>query len=343
LPTVTAVAGFNVEFSVDGGTYSSSPTIPTVPGCHTIQARYVLGASCGNTTAAAAGPCLSNIVSVVIFPAAPVISAPSNSCASTFTLPTLTAVTGFTVQYSIDGGSYSASPTIITPGCHTIQAQYVLTSNCGVTTAGTTGIDPCGTSNIVSVLIFPAAPSAPVVTPGCDAFTVTPPPPVSGFNIEYSFDDGVTWGANTPPTAENCAGYKIKTRYVTAADCGSTLAGTPGSAACGESPVTTRKVDNTKPDVSCPIVSPVCQVAGDSYTIPSLTASDNCSPVVSLIITYVISGATTRSGSGVDASGIFHVGISTITWTVTDECGNSNTCTTQVTIYPKPAPIIYHN
>jgi hypothetical protein len=28
---------------------------------------------------------------------------------------------------------------------------------------------------------------------------------------------------------------------------------------------------------------------------------------------------------------------------VTDECGNSNTCTTQVTIYPKPAPIIYHN
>jgi hypothetical protein len=195
----------------------------------------------------------------------------------------------------------------------------------------------------VSALIFPAAPGAPVVTPGCDAFTVTPPPPVSGFNIEYSFDDGVTWGANIPPTAENCTGYKIKTRYVTAADCGSTLAGTPGSAACGESPVTTRKVDNTKPDVICPIVSHVCQVAGDSYTIPSLTASDNCSPVVSLIITYVISGATTRSGSGVDASGIFHVGISTITWTVTDECGNSNTCTTQVTIYPKPAPIIYHN
>jgi len=344
LPTVTAVAGFNVEFSVDGGIYSSSPTIPTVPGCHTIQARYVLTANCGSTAAGTPSSCLSNVVSAVIFPASPAISAPSNACASAFTLPTVPAVTGFTVQYSIDGGSYSASPTIpATPGCHTIQAKYVLISNCGVTAAGTTGIDPCGTSNMVSALIFPAAPSAPFVTPGCGVFTVTPPPAISGFNIEYSFDDGVSWGANTPPTAENCTGYKIKTRYVTAADCGSTLAGTPGSAACGESPVTTRKVDNTKPDVICPVVSPVCQVAGDSYTIPSLTVSDNCSPVVSLVIIYVISGTTTRSGSGVDASGIFNVGISTITWTVTDECGNTNTCTTQVTIYPKLTPIIYHN
>jgi hypothetical protein len=28
---------------------------------------------------------------------------------------------------------------------------------------------------------------------------------------------------------------------------------------------------------------------------------------------------------------------------VTDECGNSDTCTTTITINPKPAPIIYHN
>ena len=35
--------------------------------------------------------------------------------------------------------------------------------------------------------------------------------------------------------------------------------------------------------------------------------------------------------------------VGTYTLTVTDECGNTNTCTTQVTIYPKPTPIIYHN
>jgi hypothetical protein len=28
---------------------------------------------------------------------------------------------------------------------------------------------------------------------------------------------------------------------------------------------------------------------------------------------------------------------------VVDECGNSNVCTTEVTISPKPSPIIYHN
>ncbi len=158
LPTIAVVTGFNIEYSIDGGTFAGSPAIPTTPGCHTIQARYVLEADCGNTTAGTAGLCLSNIVNVVIFPAAPVITAPAPTCASAFTLPTVTAVAGFTVQYSIDGGAYSPAPTIPTiPGCHTIQAQYVLTSDCGGTTAGATGTGSCGTSNVVSVVIFPLA------------------------------------------------------------------------------------------------------------------------------------------------------------------------------------------
>jgi hypothetical protein len=344
LPAVTAVSGFTVQYSIDGGAYSASPTIPTTPACHTIQAEYVIATACGSTAAGTASSCLSNIVNVVIFPAAPTLTAPANTCNGAFSLPAVTAVAGFTVQYNIDGGTYSASPTIPTaPGCHTIQAQYVLTSACGSTAAGATGTAACGTSNVVSVVIFPAAPPAPALNSGCGPIVVTAPPAVSGFNIEYSFDDGVTWGANTPPTADNCTGYLIRTRYVLAADCGNTLTGTTGTPGCDISPATTRKVDNTAPVVNCPTVSPTCQVTGDTYTIPSLTASDNCSANSNLTITYVITGATTRSGSGIDASGIFNVGISTITWTVTDECGNSSPCTTQVTIYPKPAPIIYHN
>jgi len=193
-------------------------------------------------------------------------------------------------------------------------------------------------------VIFPAAPLAPTVNNGCGSIVVTDPPAVAGFNIEYSFDDGVTWGSNTPPSAENCTGYQIRTRYVLAADCGGTLAGTTGPAGCDVSPSTTRKLDNTAPVVTCPPVPAVCQAASGTYTIPALIAIDNCSP--NLTITYEVkdsNGVTIRSGSGADASGSFGVGVSTVTWTVTDECGNTNSCTTQVTIYPKPTPIIYHN
>jgi hypothetical protein len=344
LPAVTPVTGFNVEYNIDGTGWSSSPTVPTATGCHTVQARYVLAATCGSTLANTPSTCLSNIVSVVIFPAAPTITSPSNTCNAAFTLPGVPDVNEFTVQYSIDGGAtWSASPVVpSTPNCYAIQARYVLTAACGGTGAGATG-SACTASNTVNVVIFPLAPLAPTVNSGCGTITVTAPPTVPGFTVQYSFDDGVTWGSNTPPTADNCTGYKIKTRYVTAANCGSIIAGTPGSGGCGESPAITRKVDNTKPTLTCPTVEPVCVVSGNTYTIPLLTASDNCSAGSALTISYSITGATTRTGTGLDASGIFNVGISTITWTVTDECGNSNTCTTQVTINPKPTPTIYHN
>jgi len=82
-------------------------------------------------------------------------------------------------------------------------------------------------------------------------------------------------------------------------------------------------------------------ISSNNYAIPLLTATDNCGSA--LTITYQVTGATTRSGTGTDAGGIFNLGISNITWTVTDVCGNTSTCATTVTINPKPSPIIYHN
>lgn len=142
LPTVSAVAGYDIEYSIDGLIYSTSPTIPTTPGCHTVKARYVLASDCGNTLAGATAPALcleSNTVSVVVFPTAPTITATSNTCAGTaFSLPAVSAVSGFTVQYSIDGGAFATAPSATTAGCHTVKARYVLTAACGTNAAGTT-------------------------------------------------------------------------------------------------------------------------------------------------------------------------------------------------------------
>ena len=70
------------------------------------------------------------------------------------------------------------------------------------------------------------------------------------------------------------------------------------------------------------------------YTIPASSATDNCTIST---VTYAVSGATSRSGTGYNASGIFNIGVSTIIWTVTDVNGNvTNSSPTSVTINPLP-------
>ncbi len=89
--------------------------------------------------------------------------------------------------------------------------------------------------------------------------------------------------------------------------------------------------DAQAPVVNCPASRTLCKKANNTYTIPSVSVSDNCGITST---NYSITGATTRSGSGVNVSGTYNLGVSTIKWTVTDFNGNVSTCTTTVTIVP---------
>lgn len=89
--------------------------------------------------------------------------------------------------------------------------------------------------------------------------------------------------------------------------------------------------DNEIPVLTCPSDMVLCYNSTGNYTIPPLQAADNC--VISTT-TYTITGATTRTGSGNNASGALNSGVSVISWTVTDESGNSNTCQVSVTVDP---------
>jgi hypothetical protein len=73
----------------------------------------------------------------------------------------------------------------------------------------------------------------------------------------------------------------------------------------------------------------LCSNSTGIYTIPRLVATDNCGPV---IINYTISGATTRTGNGDNASGPFNTGTSTINWTVRDSSNNITSCQTRVVV-----------
>ena len=112
------------------------------------------------------------------------------------------------------------------------------------------------------------------------------------------------------------------------------------SATCTQSIIVN---DQTAPVITgCPSDLVFCATAPANYTIPTtISASDNCSGTVT--ITFQITGATTRTGTGNDASGTFSVGNSTITWTAEDACGNRSTCVTNITINPLPnTSPIYH-
>ena len=99
----------------------------------------------------------------------------------------------------------------------------------------------------------------------------------------------------------------------------------------------TYTVQTLPPQITfCPANLIACETEASTYVIPTLAATDNCGKP--LTITYDITGATNRNGTG-DASGVFGVGTSTIVWTVSNGC-MSTTCTTTVTINPLPAPSI---
>ncbi|MEJ6981533.1 T9SS type A sorting domain-containing protein [Pedobacter sp. P351] len=87
-------------------------------------------------------------------------------------------------------------------------------------------------------------------------------------------------------------------------------------------------IDSVSPVLTTPSAQLLCYSEA-GYTVPPLTATDNCGLVN---ITYTITGATVRNGTGPDASGSFNVGESKIYWTVTDGNNHQLTDSTSVTV-----------
>ena len=87
--------------------------------------------------------------------------------------------------------------------------------------------------------------------------------------------------------------------------------------------------DVEKPAIQIPEELEFCPNTDNDYELPLAEVSDNCS-VAS--VTYTISGAAERDGSGVDASGYFSQGISYINWNVADAAGNVSQASTRVRV-----------
>jgi gliding motility-associated-like protein len=100
--------------------------------------------------------------------------------------------------------------------------------------------------------------------------------------------------------------------------------------------------DIINPTISCPVnvvVNNDAGICGAVITgIVPTTTGDNCG-VDS--VSYVLSGATILGNGLTDASGLtFNVGVTTITYTVTDLSGNTNSCIATVTVNDIENPTI---
>mgnify|MGYP001186058828 CR=1 FL=1 len=95
---------------------------------------------------------------------------------------------------------------------------------------------------------------------------------------------------------------------------------------------TVEVADTVKPVITAPASLELCYQGNGNYNIPVLTANDNCGVRT---VSFSITGATNRTGTGYNASGSFNPGISNIHWLVTDSSGNSSTGLTPVLVNPK--------
>jgi hypothetical protein len=224
-----------------------------------------------------------------------------------------------------------------TDNCSTPAVVYAETRTNGsslynyILTRTWTATDACGNSCTRTQVIMVQDTKAPVVTTPanisvnndlnvCGAtvnFTATATDNCSPVAITYSKNPGAVFNIGTTTvtvTSKDLAGNTTITSF------------------------TVTVTDTQKPAITAVPNQVFCaNVTGTNYTIPVLAASDNCGVAT---ISYAVSGVTTRTGSGTNASGTFNAGLSTITWTVTDVNGNVSTSVTTIKINTLPVASI---
>ncbi len=252
--------------------------------------------------------------------------------------------TSFTVKVNDTEKPIFTVPTTITISSDENQCgavvsltQPTVTDNCGVTSIinDAPTLFPIGITTVTWTATDASGNTATanqtVTIRDTQVPTITAPANVNvSSNTDSCYATNVTLGNAT--ATDNCTNITVSNNAPETFPIGITTVIWTATDASGNTATTTQTVIVTDKEVpvvnSTPTVS-LCYAANGNYSIPTATAADNCNIGT---ITYQITGATTRIGNGLDASGNFNVGTSTITWTVTDNTGNSNTTVTTVSI-----------
>lgn len=291
-----------------------------------------------------------NILPVVNCPANIAQNVTAGSCARTLTptAPTYSDNCTVTVLTWATTGANTGSSAAT--GINTVPSTSF---NTGVTTITYTAKDAalntvtCSftitiTDNVVPTITCPAN-NAQNVAAGTCIRTFTPTVPTYSDNCSVTKLTWVLSGAtvaNSPASGINTVPSTPFNRGVTTV----TYTATDPSGNTNTCSFTVTITDNINPTIACPgNVTSTNDVGFCTKTLtPSApTYSDNCT-VQSLTwaMTGVTTGTSASSGINTLPSTVFNLGVTTITYTITDNSGNTNTCSFTVTITDGQAPTL---
>jgi len=105
--------------------------------------------------------------------------------------------------------------------------------------------------------------------------------------------------------------------------------------------------ENTSPVFTAyaPVSQTLCAAYGSTtaavsgISLTNLKATDNCTAFADLQLAYVLTGATTGSGTNLTDGALFNIGTNHIVYTITDQAGLSKTLSIDVVVNASPAPI----
>jgi len=279
---------------------------------------FTLTDECGNSITAEA-------TFTIVDTQAPVINAPAN-----ITLSNDPGVCGAQVTIAPVNGNDNCGTVVVTNninGTNNASGFY----NVGTTTILWTATDECGNTSTGQTIVTVNDEEAPQifcpphmtvnVTPGvCEAYVTVPAPTVSD-NCE------IRQVTNTYTHTDDASGvYPVGTTVVwwTAVD----MSGNTDNCF-----MNITVVDNENPTIICPediTVNTDQGVCEASVIVPVPVVNDNCG-IASLVNSFNQTG---------DASGIYPVGTTTVTWTATDNSGNEVSCSMTVTVIDNEIPEI---
>ena len=211
--------------------------------------------------------------------------------------------------------------------------------NVGTTTVTYTAVDAAGNSITCSFDVIVEDDENPTILCQPDLSVDADP------GVCEADASGVNLG--TPVTGDNCGVATITNDAPASYPVGTTVVTWTVTDVHGNTATCTQNVDVE--DTQAPIISD-CGVSGSQTVIADagactftntgtgwdVVATDNCTTIT---IEYELTGATTGTGSTLDGVA-FNNGTTTVTWTVTDDAGNTSVCSYEIIVNDEEAPVV---